>query len=140
MPEYPILLTLQQAAKRSGKSEKTLRRWIKDGKLTTYHGDERKPGDPYMIFPKDLDVVTGGDKTKEWQVEQEVADLRMRVVMLESMVEELQGAVRAQQYDIEDLQVQVKKLQPKKTTTAKRKTPTRTTRRKKDMPGRLEPS
>ena len=35
MPEYPILLTLQQVAKRSGKSEKTLRRWIKDGKLVT---------------------------------------------------------------------------------------------------------
>src|SRR6266567_6125554 len=128
MPEYPILLTLQQAAKRSGKSEKTLRRWIKDGKLATYHGGERKPGDPYMIFPKDLDVVTGGDKTKEWQVEQEVADLRMRVVLLESMVEELQGAVRSQQYDIEDLQIQVQKLQPKKPATRKRKT---TTRRKK---------
>jgi predicted site-specific integrase-resolvase len=37
MPEYPILLTLQQAAKRSGKSEKTLRRWIKEGKLITFH-------------------------------------------------------------------------------------------------------
>ena len=125
MPEYPILLTLQQAAKRSGKSEKTLRRWIKDGKLITYHGDERKPGDPYMIFPKDLDAATGGDKTKEWQIEQEVADLRMRVVMLESMVEELQGAVRSQQYDSEDLQIQVKKLQPKKPATRKRKAPTR---------------
>ncbi len=79
MPAYPILLTLQQAAKRSGKSEKTLRRWIKDKKLTTYHGDERKPGDPYI-------AATGGDKTKEWQIEQEIADLRMRVVMLESMV------------------------------------------------------
>jgi uncharacterized coiled-coil protein SlyX len=133
MPEYPILLTLQQAAKRSGKSEKTLRRWIKDGKLTTYHGDERKPGDPYMIFPKDLDAATGGDKTKEWQVEQEIADLRMRVVMLESMVEELQGAVRAQQYDIEDLQIQVKKLQPKKTTTRKHKTPTRRKRNPLDL-------
>src|SRR5947209_14250307 len=129
MPEYPILLTLQQAAKRSGKSEKTLRRWIKEGKLVTYRGDERKPGDPYLIFPKDLDEARGGDKTKEWQVEQEVADLRMRVVMLESMVEELQGAVRSQQYDIEDLQIQVKKLQPKKPATRKRKTPTR---RKKD--------
>jgi len=133
MPEYPILLTLQQAAKRSGKSEKTLRRWIKDGKLTTYHGDERKPGDPYMIFPKDLDVVTGGDKTKEWQVEQEVADLRMRVVMLESMVEELQGAVRAQQYDIEDLEAQVKKLQPKKPATRKRKTTTKRKRSPLDL-------
>ena len=130
MPEYPILLTLQQAAKRSGKSEKTLRRWIKDGKLAVYHGNERKPGDPYMIFPKDLDAATGGDKTKEWQVEQEIADLRMRVVMLESMVEELQSAVRAQQYDIEELQIQVKKLQPKKPATRKRKTPTR---RKRDM-------
>jgi len=60
-----------------------------------------------MIFPKDLDAATGGDKTKEWQVEQEIADLRMRVVMLESMVEELQSAVRTQQYDIEDLQIQV---------------------------------
>src|SRR2546423_6574958 len=102
MPEYPILLTLQQAAKRSGKSEKTLYRWIKDGKLAVYRGDERKPGNPYMIFPKDLDAATGGDKTKEWQ---EIADLRMRVVMLESMVEELQGAARAQQYDIEELQI-----------------------------------
>ncbi len=45
--------------------------------------------------------------------------------MLELMVEELQGAVRAQQYDIEDLQIQVKSLQPKKTTTRKRKTTTR---------------
>ncbi|SRR6266567_729122 len=129
MPEYPILLTLQQAAKRSGKSEKTLRRWIKDKKLITYHGDERKPGDPYMIFPKDLDAATGGDKTKEWQVEQELGDLRMRVVMLESMVEELQGTVRSQQYDIEELQAQVKKLQPKKPATRKRKAPTR---RKRD--------
>ncbi len=129
MPEYPILLTLQQAAKRSGKSEKTLRRWIKDGKLVTYHGDERKPGDPYMIFPKDLDAATGGDKTKEWQIEQEIADLRMRVVMLESMAEELQYKVRDQVHMIEDLQIQVKKLQPKKPATRKRKTPTR---RKKD--------
>ncbi len=56
-----------------------------------------------------------------------------RVVMLESMVEELQGAVKAQQYDIEDLQIQAKKLQPKKTTTRKRKTATRTTRHKKDI-------
>ncbi len=129
MPEYPILLTLQQAAKRSGKSEKTLRRWIKDKKLATYHGDERKPGDPYMIFPKDLDAATGGDKTKEWQIEQEIADLRMRVVMLESMAEELQYQVRDQVHMIEDLQIQVKKLQPKKPATRKRKTPTR---RKKD--------
>ena len=129
MPEYPILLTLQQAAKRSGKSEKTLRRWIKDKKLATYHGDERKPGDPYMIFPKDLDAATGGDKTKECQIEQEIADLRMRVVMLESMAEELQYKVRDQVHMIEDLQIQVKKLQPKKPATRKRKTPTR---RKKD--------
>jgi len=49
------------------------------------------------------------------------------------MVEELQGAVKAQQYDIEDLQIQAKKLQPKKTTTRKRKTATRTTRHKKDI-------
>jgi uncharacterized coiled-coil protein SlyX len=63
-----------------------------------------------MVFPKDLDAATGGDKTKEWQIEQEIADLRMRVVMLESIVEELQGAVRSQQYDIEDLDLQVKKL------------------------------
>jgi hypothetical protein len=129
MPEYPILLTLQQAAKRSGKSEKTLRRWIKDGKLITYHGDERKPGDPYMIFPKDLDAATGGDKTQEWQVEQEVADLRMRVVMLESIVEELQYQMHDQVHMIEDLGAQVKKLQPKKPATRKRKTPTR---RRKD--------
>src|SRR2546423_10992988 len=129
MPEYPILLTLQQAAKRSGKSEKTLRRWIKDKKLVTYRNEERKPGDPYMIFPKDLDTATGGDKTKEWQVEQEVADLRMRVVMLESMVEELQYQVRNQVHMVEDLGAQIKKLQLKKPATKKRKT---STRRKKD--------
>src|SRR5205814_8541260 len=78
-------------------------------KLLSEHGKvfRQTTGDPYMIFPKDLDAATGGDKTKEWQVEQEIADLRMRVVMLESMVEELQSAVRTQQYDIEELQIQV---------------------------------
>src|SRR6266699_1566996 len=124
MPEYPILLTHQQAAKRTGKSEKTLRRWIKDGKLITFHGDERKAGDPYMIFPKELDTATGGDKTKEWQIEQEVADLRMRVVILETTVEELQYQVHDQVHMIEDLGTQVKSLQPKKPATRKRKTTT----------------
>jgi len=123
------LLPAQKATKHSGKSEKILRRCIKNGKLAAYHGDDRKPSDPYMIFPKDLDAAAGGDKTKEWQVEQEVADLRMRVVMLESMVEELQYQVRNQVHMVEDLGAQIKKLQLKKPATKKRKT---STRRKKD--------
>jgi excisionase family DNA binding protein len=31
--DYPLLLSIQQAAKKIGKSEKTIRRWIHDGKL-----------------------------------------------------------------------------------------------------------
>jgi Helix-turn-helix domain len=86
MPEYPILLTLQQAVKRSGKSEKTLRRWISSGKLIAHKvGD--KSADPYLIDPKDLDAA-GGVKTTEWKVEQEVADLRLRVGILEATLEE----------------------------------------------------
>jgi len=123
MEDYPILLTIQQASRKIGKSEKTLRRWIQAGKLKA----DKHPVGGYLIKREDLEAVTK-HVTKEWRSEQEIADLRMRVVMLESMVEELQGAVRSQQYDIEDLQAQVKKLQPKKPATRKRKT---TTRRKK---------
>ncbi len=124
MEDYPILLTIQQASRKIGKSEKTLRRWIQSGKLKA----DKHPVGGYLIKREDLEAVTK-HVTKEWRSEQEIADLRMRVVMLESMVEELQGAVRAQQYDIEDLQIQVKKLQPKKPATRKRKTPNR---RKRD--------
>jgi excisionase family DNA binding protein len=125
MPEYPILLTLQQAAKRSGKSEKTLRRWISSGKLIAHKvGD--KSADPYLIDPKDLDVA-GGVKTAEWKVEQEVADLRLRVGILEATLEEMHDQLRDQARTIEELRrkLPAPAVKKKATTTRPRKTSTR---------------
>jgi excisionase family DNA binding protein len=128
MQEYPTLLTLQQAATRSGKSEKTLRRWISSGKLAAQKVGE-KSTDPYLIYPQDLDVATGADttcdKTKAWQAEQQIADLRMHVVMLEAMLENMQDQLRDQAQIIEELRHERPALSSKKQTTAvKRKTST----------------
>ncbi len=48
--DYPILLSIQQAARKVGKSEKTIRRWIAAGKLKA---DNRGAGG-YLIKREDL--------------------------------------------------------------------------------------
>src|SRR5258708_39091386 len=51
--DYPILLSIQQAARKIGKSEKTIRRWIKDVKLNA-----ENPGRGYLIKRQDMEAVT----------------------------------------------------------------------------------
>lgn len=45
--DFPRLLTVQQAARKSGKSEKTIYRWINDGKLAADQPDGS--GGAYLI-------------------------------------------------------------------------------------------
>jgi len=45
--------TVDQYAKLTGKSRRTIRRWIKDGKIS-YRRTEGKYGKEYMIYPKGL--------------------------------------------------------------------------------------
>lgn len=127
--DYPILLSIQQAARKTGKSEKTIRRWIHDGKLPA----EKHPVGGYLIKREDVTAQTK-HVTKEWQEESDLAHIRLQYSLLESQVEHLKLLVDAQQYEIEDLQRQVKKLTPKaparkKTTSTTR---VRTSRRKRD--------
>src|SRR5689334_7087092 len=99
--DYPILLTIQQAAKKVGKSEKTIRRWIHAGKL---QAEDRGGG--YLIKREDLAEVSP-HVTKEWHEQSKLADLELRVLLLEGQNEKLRGAFRAQQRDIDALQTQV---------------------------------
>lgn len=126
--DFPRLLTVQQAARKSGKSEKTIRRWIKEGKLAA-----EQPGGPsgvYLIKREDLESVMP-HVTKEWQEQSNKSRLHFQVAMLESAVEELQELVSDQARDIEQLQEQVKKLQPKpKKKPATRRASSARTRRK----------
>jgi excisionase family DNA binding protein len=124
--DYPILLSIQQASRKIGKSEKTIRRWIKDGKLKA-----ENRGGGYLIKREDLAAV---DKhvTKEWHEQSKLADLELRVLILEGQNEELRGAFRTQQRDIDELQYQLKKLQPKKAPAKKKTSTTRRTRRDQD--------
>jgi len=126
--DFPRLLTIQQAARKSGKSEKTIRRWIHEGKLAA-----EQPGGPtgvYLIKRDDLEAVMP-HVTKEWQEQSNKSALHMQVSMLEAAVEELQYLVSDQVRDIAQLQEQVKKLQPKpKKKPATRRTSTTRTRRK----------
>jgi excisionase family DNA binding protein len=96
------LLTLQQAAKYSGKSEKTLRRWISSGKLAARKvGD--KPADPYQIDPKDLDTATNGYTAADWDEKQRITNLLMRIEVLEETQVQLQDQLRNQAQMIEEL-------------------------------------
>jgi excisionase family DNA binding protein len=72
------LLTLQQAAKKTGKSEKTLRRWILAGKLRA-----SKSGDRYLLNPDDLEVFYPQDSI-EWQLREQIADLQERLSKVEA--------------------------------------------------------
>jgi hypothetical protein len=126
MSEDQLPLTLQQAARRSGKSEKTLRRWIASGKLVARKVGE-KPADPYLVDLKDLKRATG--ETKEWQIEQVVVDLQLHVEILEAMLEEVQGQLRNQARVIEELKRQRSVPVVKKKATATRQRKTSTTRR-----------
>src|SRR5258708_391796 len=108
--DVPRLLAVKRAARKSGKSEKTIRRWIKEGKLVA-----EQPGGPtgvYLIKRDDLEAVMP-HVTKEWQEQSNKSALQMQVSMLEAAVEELQYLASDQARDIEQLQEQVKKLQPK---------------------------
>jgi excisionase family DNA binding protein len=62
------LLTLQQAARKVAKSEKSLRRWIQSGKLRA-----SKSGGCYLINPDDLDAVLSYS-SPEWQMKEQLAD------------------------------------------------------------------
>ena len=126
--DYPILLSIQQAARKIGKSEKTIRRWIQSGKLQAKKLDSGE----YLIKREDLTALTP-NVTKEWQEQSELGKIRLQLSLLEGQVEGMKILVDAQQYEIEDLQRQVKKLTPKKAP-AKKKTSTirAATRRKRD--------
>lgn len=127
--DYPILLSIQQAAQKIGKSEKTIRRWIHDGKLAA-----ENHGGGYLIKREDVTALTK-HVTKEWQEQSDLAHIRLQYSILEGQVEHLKLLVNAQQYEIEDLQRQVKKLTPKKAPARKKTTSAtraRTSRRKRD--------
>ncbi len=125
--DYPILLSLQQAARKIGKSEKTLRRWIHDGKLQA----QLHPVGGYLIKREDLATVTP-HVTKEWQEQGDLAHINLEILLQANAIKELREIVWTQQQDIEELQAQVKKLTPKKKAPGRsRTTSTRTTRRKK---------
>jgi excisionase family DNA binding protein len=129
--DFPRLLSVQQAARKSGKSEKTIRRWIKDGKLAAEQSGG--PSGVYLIKREDLEAVIP-HVTKEWQEQSNKSALHLQVVMLEAAVEELQELVADQARDIDLLQEQVKKLQPKpkKKPAARRTSSTRTRRKTTD--------
>lgn len=128
--DYPILLSIQQAARKIGKSEKTIRRWIHDGKLQA----EKHGAGGYLIKREDVAALTK-HVTKEWQEQSDLAHIRLQYSLLEGQVEHLKLLVDAQQYEIEELQRQVKKLTPKKSPARKKTTGmarARTNRRKRD--------
>lgn len=129
--DYPILLTIQQAARKIGKSEKTIRRWIHDGKLSA-----ENHGGGYLIKKEDLTALTP-HVTKEWQEQSDLAHIRLQLSILEGHVERLHLLVNMQQDEIEDLQRLVKKLTPKKAPAGKKKTSrtSKTSRRKQDEEG-----
>ena len=127
--DYPILLSIQQAARKVGKSEKTIRRWIQSDKLQAKKLDSGE----YLIKREDLTALTP-HVTKEWQEQSELATIRLQVSLLEGQVNYLRVLVDAQQGEIEELQRQVKKLLPKKAPAKKRTPTTRTVRRKNDEP------
>jgi|SRR5450755_1749963 excisionase family DNA binding protein len=125
--DYPLLLSIQQAAKKIGKSEKTIRRWIHDGKLQA-----ENRGGGYLIKREDLTALTR-HVTKEWQEQSDLSHIKLQQAILEGQVEQLKMIVDAQQYEIEELQRQVKKLAPAKKPAPKKKTTSsRTTRHKRD--------
>lgn len=113
--DYPLLLTVQQAAKKVGKSEKTIRRWIQSGRL-----EAEQPGGVYLIKREALTALTP-HVTKEWQESSDLSHIRLQYTVLENQVQYLRLLVDAQQHEIEDLQRQVKKLTPKKATTRKKR-------------------
>jgi len=121
--DYPLLLSIQQAARKIGKSEKTIRRWIQSDKLPAKKLDSGE----YLIKREDLAALTP-HVTKEWQEQSELATIRLQVSIMEGQMNLLRVLVDAQQGEIEDLQRQVKKLTPKKAP-VKKKTTTRTTTR-----------
>ena len=124
--DYPILLSIQQAARKVGKSDKTIRRWIHEGKLqATKHG-----AGGYLIKREDLAALTK-HVTKEWQEQSELSAIRLQLSILEGQVDYLRELVDAQQGKIEELQRQLKKVTPKKAP-AKKKTSIARTRRKRD--------
>jgi excisionase family DNA binding protein len=131
--DYPILLSIQQAATKIGKSEKTIRRWIHDGKLQA----EKHGAGGYLIKREDVTALTK-HVTKEWQEQSDLAQIRLQYSLLEGQVEHLKLLVDAQQYEIEELQRQIKKLTPKKAPSRKKTTSTastaraRTSKRKRD--------
>ena len=89
------ILTVSQAVKQTGKSDKTIRRWIKNEKLKA-----EKDGRSYQIKNSDLERVTKL-VSKEWRTGSEMAELRMEI-------DELRR-------DMTEVQKLIKKLLPKRT-------------------------
>ncbi len=118
--DYPILLSIQQAARKVGKSEKTIRRWIAGG-MTRLHEVNRAEAARAACDSYHTHV------TKEWHEQSELATIRLQVSIMEGQIEYLRVLADTQQEEIEALQRQVKKLLPKPAT--RKKTPTR---RKRD--------
>ena len=126
--KHPVL-----PSEKIGKSEKTIRRWIHDGKLQA----EKHGAGGYLIKREDVTALTK-HVTKEWQEQSDLAQIRLQYSLLEGQVEHLKLLVDAQQYEIEELQRQIKKLTPKKAPSRKKTTSTastaraRTSKRKRD--------
>jgi excisionase family DNA binding protein len=81
MPQELDLLTLQQAARKTGRSEKTLRRLISCGSLPADKSTGR-----YLIRPADLEACI----CISLDVLQQLEGLQARVVVIEQAVAELQ--------------------------------------------------
>lgn len=61
------MLTVPEAAKRTGRNPETIRRWIRSGKLRS-----ERVGTQHLVHEDDVDWVGGGWETgalpKEWQI------------------------------------------------------------------------
>jgi excisionase family DNA binding protein len=75
-------ITVSQAAKRTGHSDRTIRRWIQTGKLHA----RQIPSKGYAILTSDLDQALGLDttrKTKTVLMQARINELEKRVELLE---------------------------------------------------------
>lgn len=77
------LLTIQQITAKTGKSEKTIRRWISSGRLPARF-DKR-----WLVRPSDLEACTS-HITGEWNILQQLAEMQERLSKIESDVLALQ--------------------------------------------------
>jgi excisionase family DNA binding protein len=112
--DYPLLLTIQQAARKTGKSEKTIRRAILAGKLAASN-----QGGGYLIRREDLAAYCP-EVHPDWRVQGELSNHDLRLTVMEGIVDELRSQVEEMERQIAALQLQVKKLLPRKAPTRER--------------------